>query len=147
MSVVTFSRRQSFPAVDQLSIDNDPGTVNFAVRPPARPPLDSPGAGDFVGTFNGAVNWTRETVVDTPQRWEITLNLLPFAKADRATASVTPRRLQQFRVEAGRTYRFRASGAEPHEGQTVADAHGRITIERVPITKSGVRLAIWADAP
>ena len=82
MSVVSFSRRQSFPALSSLSIDNDPGTVNFAVRPNARPPFDAPGAGDLIGTFNGAVNWDRDSIVDTPERWEIALKLMPFAKVD-----------------------------------------------------------------
>ena len=143
MSVVAFSRRQSFPALDAFSIDNDPGTVNFGRPPNQRPPLDSPSAGDFVGSFNGAADWERDTIVDTPERWEITLRLQPFAAAERATADVTPRRLQQLHPKAGDVFRFEwRDGANTHRGKVTTDADGLVTVRAVPLTRDGVRLVL-----
>lgn len=143
MSVVTFSRRQSHPAIDRLSVDSDPGTVNFGVRPNQRPPFETPGAGDLIGSFNGAVDWDRDTLIDASDRWEITLRLLPIVRAERATATVTPRRLQQLQPRAGESFRYAwRDGKETRSGMLTADRHGLLTVPDVPITPAGVRLEI-----
>ncbi len=143
MSVVTFSRKQSFPAFDAFSLDNDPGTVNFATRPNQRPAWDTPGAGDFVGSFNGALDWDRDTIVDRPDRWEITLRLQSFAPAERATVNVTPRRLQQLRPQSGDAFLYEwRHGDVVRNGKTIADADGLVTIHGVPVTRDGVRLTL-----
>lgn len=143
MSVVTFSRQQSFPAFDAFSLDNDPGTVNFATRPNQRPAWNTPGAGDFVGSFNGALDWDRDDLVDLPDRWEITLRLQPFASADRATVDVTPRRLQQLRLQAGDVLRYAwRDGDAMGKGEITADEYGLVTLRGVPVTRDGVRLTL-----
>ena len=147
MPVTSFSRRQSFPAISKLSVDSDPGTVNFAMKPAERPPLETPGAGDLIGTINGAVAWDRDSITDTPRRYEITLRLMPFAGADNATATITPRRMQQFRPAAGRNCHYRVTDAGSKkvllQGETKPDSSGRVSVEQVPITKTGIRLAVW----
>lgn len=143
MSVVTFSRKQSFPAFDAFSLDDNPGSVNFATRPNQRPPWNIPGAGDFVGSFNGAADWERDTIVDTADRWEITLRLHSFARAPRATANVTPRRLQQLRPRPGEVFRFEwRDGDAIERGEVTADEDGLLTVPGVPLTSVGVRLVI-----
>jgi hypothetical protein len=147
MPVTSFSRKQSFPAISKLSVDSDPGTVNFAVKPAERPPLETPGAGDLIGTINGAVAWDRDSITDTPRRYEITLRLMPFAAADNANATITPRRMQQFRPAAGRNCHYRVTDAGSRKvllkGETKPDTYGRVSVEQVPITKTGIRLALW----
>jgi len=82
---------------------------------------------DTIGTINGAVIWDRATIVDQPQRYEITLRLLPDTKSDRATADVTPRRLQQFHPEPGKAYIYTVA----EEGASIELASGRITADRM----------------
>ena len=143
MSVLTFSRKQSFPAFDAFSLDEAPGTVNFATRPTQRPSWETLGAGDFVGAFNGAVDWERDTIVDRADRWEITLRLQPFAAADRATGSVTPRRLQQLRPQPGDVFRYEwRDGDVMQRGEVTADENGLVTVPAVPLTHEGVRLTL-----
>ena len=138
--ITSFSIRQSFPALANLSVNSDPGTVNFAVRPAERPPLDSPNAGDMTGTINGWVDWDRRTIKDTPSRYEMTLRLRADAPADSATADVTPRRLQRF-VRKVAHYRVKdaVSGKILAQGET----NTALTVSGLPITKRGVRLELW----
>jgi len=147
-SLAAFSRKQSYPAIAKLTANSNPGTVDFGVRPERRPDFGTPGAGDLIGSINGWVDWDRTTIVDQPERYEITLNLVPYAKFDSATAQVTPRRLQQFRPQPGKQYSFHFTAASSSETQrtdsTAADKFGRITVEAMPITKQGTRLVLTA---
>ena len=147
MPLVDFSCKQSFPALANLSVNNDPGTVDFAVRGKTpRPAWSTPGAGDFIGTINGAVTWERNTIVDETHRYEITLKLLPIAKEETATADVTPRRLQQFNPVAGKTYSYEVveegSAKKLAMGKAIADKNGHITVIDMPITRQGTRLIL-----
>lgn len=147
VSVADFSRKQSYPALARLSVNDDPGTVDFAVRGATpRPPWDTPGAGDLIGTMNGAATWDRATLIDLPDHYEITLKLLPVARSNSGTADVTPRRLQRFKPMAGNSYAFVVTeeGASKAlaSGIARADAQGRVTVVGVPITKRGTRLTI-----
>jgi poly(3-hydroxybutyrate) depolymerase len=146
--LTSFSRKQSFPAISRLSVDSDPGTVNLAVRPAQRPALDTPGTGDLIGSINGWVDWDRTTIIDTVQRYEITLQLIPAAPSASASADVTPRRLQQFRAKARDHYRYELSSVGKSSvlssGVVAADERGRITVPAVSISKQGTRLVIWS---
>lgn len=140
-----FSLRESYPALANLSANDDIGTHNpLAVRPSERGPLDAPGLGDLVGTINGQFDWT--DVVDEPARYEITLRLREVSRRDEATADVTPRRTQQFHPAPGThcVYRVEGEGKVVAQGEVVADAHGRVEITRVPLTRRGTRLMIEA---
>jgi hypothetical protein len=145
VDLTRFSTKQSYPAVANLSVNDDLGTNNVLARRPAeRGPLDSPGLGDLVGTINGQVEWDRDTIVDQSDHYEITLRLTPLAKNASATADVTPRRLQRFTPQAGAVYRVSvtAGGKSLLAGSTTADEHGRVQIKGVPLTKDGTRLRI-----
>jgi hypothetical protein len=157
--LTSFSRRQTFPALAALTADDDPGTVDLAVPPGDRPPLNTPGVGDLVGTINGAVDWDRDTIVDELDRYEITLRLHPWVSERRTpgptgptatiTATVTPRRTQAFRPEPGERVRYavtdRASGSRLVAGHVTADAHRRVSVDKVSILRGGVRLTLWRD--
>ena len=56
---------------------------------------------------------------------------------------MTPRRLQQFRIEPGRIYAYSVSGGAEKAGDATADELGHLTIDGVPITKTGVRFRVW----
>jgi hypothetical protein len=113
-SLAAFSRNQSYPAIAKLTANSDPGTVDFGVRPERRPDFGTPGAGELIGSINGLVDWERTTIVDTPERYEISLRLLPFAKVDEATAQIAPRRLQKFRPARGDRCSFQVTAIGSH---------------------------------
>jgi S-formylglutathione hydrolase len=145
MPLGSFSRKQSFPAISELTANSDPGTVDLAVRPDRRPALDTPGVGDLIGSINGWVDWDRESIVDRSDRWEISLRLPPHCPADSATAQVTPRRLQQFRPVAGESYAWSVSDASGHTrlaGKVTADQFSLVTVPGVPLGKENRRLVI-----
>lgn len=146
MPLTSFSRVQSYPALANLTVNNDPGTVNLATPPASRPPLNSPGVGDLVGTINGAVDWNRNTIVDTVDSYGITLNLMSWAGAETATASVTPRRLQNFNPAVGTSYPYRVinpvSRAILDTGSVQPNANGHLQVNNVPLSKTATRLEI-----
>lgn len=116
------------------------------MRPELRPPLNSPGVGDLFGSFNGAVDWNPNSIVDKEGHYEIALRLLDFARSDVGSVDVTPRRTQAFKPRPGAVCEYAVrdveSGKVLASGQSAADAHGRVTVERCPVTKKGVLLAI-----
>jgi hypothetical protein len=144
--LTSFNRKHSYPALADVTADDDPGTVDLAVHPSERPPLDAPGVGDLVGTINGSVEWDRATIEDAPTSYDITLRLLPYACAETAIATVTPRRLQAFRPAPGATVVARVvaldTGQALLETQVAADSRGRVTVTRVSITCAGTRLSL-----
>jgi hypothetical protein len=107
-------------------------TAKFSVRGKSRPAWNAPGAGDLIGTINGAVTWERATVIDQPDRYEFTLRLLAGAKSDRASADVTPKRMQQFHPKAAKAYLYTVTDEGTSKklvsGRITADAHGVVTV-------------------
>jgi len=146
----TFRLDQSYPALANSTLNDDPGTVDLAVAPERRPAWDAPGVGDLVGTINGQVTWDRDSIVDEPNRYEITLRIEEWSDQDEGTADVTPRRVQKFQVQPGETVKYRvlssAEGAVLASGEVVADEHGLVTVRAVPLTKSGTRLVLETSA-
>jgi hypothetical protein len=116
---------------------------------------DNPGDGDLNdGQPSGQVNlfleWDPVSVVDLPDRWEVTLGITKGAPSNDAHADVTPRRLQQFKPSAGETVRWtnRAGRSTLQTGQIVVDQHRRVTIPQVQLRSGGTRLTLErAPAP
>jgi acetyl esterase len=137
-------RDQSFPALANCTANDDFGTVDIAVPIDRRPAYDAPGVGDLVGTVNGEVNWDRTTIVDEPDRYGITLNLENWSGKDKATADVTPRRVQKFKPAKGTSIECRitnlTSGETLLSKTVVPDKFGFVTVKTVPLTKTGIRL-------
>ena len=74
---------------------------------------------------------------------------VPLAMPDTATADITLRRLQKFRVEPGRTYRWQLSrdGRPLVSGGVRADATHLLTIPRVTLSVTPTELSVTSDAP
>lgn len=146
MNLTRFSLEQSFPAIAYLKVNNDPGTVNFAVKPAQRPQPVSPGSGDMIGTINGAVDWDPSTIVDQKSRYEITLLLNGLTQLQESRAHVTPRRTQQFRPYKRQRLQYKVvdptSGATLARGPIVVEEEGVVQVPNVPIRRTGSRLII-----
>jgi hypothetical protein len=67
-----------------------------------------------------------------------------FEPPKESTADVTLRRLQEFRVAAGRTYRWwlARGGGTVASGEATADALGLLTVPRVTVTPAPTRLVV-----
>jgi len=139
----SYRRDLSYPALTGLSIDDDPGDGDPAV-------------GDTVGTIGGYVGWDLSSVVDDPNSYSVVLYLdtsdpnlvLP---ADSATVDVTPRRVSNFPLEAGRKYRWKntdlSSGSVIQNGEVVCDSLGFVTVEGFVVTTGGNLLTIETGPP
>jgi pimeloyl-ACP methyl ester carboxylesterase len=144
---------QSLPAFTNCSLDDDPGTARKLEKPieimTGNESRKDVYDGDSVGQINLYLYWDTETVVDIPDRWEMTVALTKKAPEDECTVDITPRRLQDFRSRAG--YRFRWSnssgGKKVQSGEANADKWGLITLKGIIVTKSGNRIAIFNPGP
>jgi hypothetical protein len=93
------------------------------------------------GCLDGGVHltlqWDLKTIVDQVSRYEVDL----YARGANQTADVTPRRLVNFVVTPGESYRYtnQRSGAT---GKVAADARGVLTVPAVAISTMGSRLMI-----
>ena len=134
-----FRTNRSYPALANCTADDDPGNGSVAT-------------GDSVGCINGFVEWDT-TLVDQPGAWETTLRLRNLStltgtipSPDSTRVDVTPRRLQQFDVNAGNSYAYEVRAVSNNgllaSGNVVADALGLITIPQVPVPRLGARLHI-----
>jgi hypothetical protein len=129
----------SYPALSNCTADSDPGDGHIA-------------SGDSVGTINGYVEWDT-ALVDEPDLWRVTLTLRDLstrwdtlAAPDSVEVDVTLRRLQQFVVTPGASYRYTvtrvANGAVLQAGTVVADTAGLVTVGGVIVPREGSRLQI-----
>lgn len=128
---------QSYPAVSDLSINDDPGDGD-------------PWTGDSVGTYGGYVDWIPETIVEEPNRYEISMGLATrdtaiTLPADTATATITLKRLQKFQVNPASIYHFmNVDTTTQRTIQTMfirPDSHGRLSAEGVFLSVNGHRLS------
>ncbi|MDD5704986.1 MAG: hypothetical protein PHR35_03615 [Kiritimatiellae bacterium] len=110
------------------------------------PWLHKPGEFDEVGQINGYFRW--KSVTDTPTAFAMRLWLESSATnavAPReATADVTFRRLQQFKVAPAARYAWRVvrNGAEVAAGSAAPDAAGLLTIPRVLVATEPCQLGL-----
>ncbi|MBI3961928.1 MAG: DNRLRE domain-containing protein [Deinococcus sp.] len=131
--IYQFVRNQSYPAFSRFSLNGDPGNGN---------PTD----GDARGGFNRFPRWETATIVDMPDRWEMTLYLHSAAPVSTATADITPRRLQALNHTPGTRYTWENHQlpANPvvQSGTVVADANGLITLPNISLSKAGNRIVM-----
>jgi len=130
----TFRRDASVPAFANCSLDGNPG--NGDLRQGMT--FDTP--------INSWLTWEGETIVDEPDRWEMTLWLDDSAPLDRCTVDLTPRRLQRFKPRPGQRFRWNNTlvegGRAVGSGTATADRWGLLTIEQLTVTKAKHRVAI-----
>ncbi|MFO0819653.1 MAG: hypothetical protein U1A77_17025 [Pirellulales bacterium] len=143
---------QSQPAFTRCSLDDLPGDGD-------------PKQGAPEGQCNLYLTWVTEDVVDTKERWEMTVRLIPQAPRDACTVDLTPRRTQQFKLAPGTKVRWqnRTVGASPKVGSgpvsgknangssasarsdsgiVEVDRLGLITIPKLNVTKAGNRISL-----
>lgn len=124
---------RSLPAFTRCSLDDVPGSGD-------------PGTGDPQGQINGYLYWLTDTLTDTPRHWEITVGLTDAAPKGLCTADITPRRLQQFKVQRGMPVlwenRDLSTGKIIASGSVLPDADGLITLPQIQISKQLNRISI-----
>lgn len=124
---------QSLPAFTNCSLDNNPGTGD-------------PGNGDASGQINAYLYWEPNSIIDRPERWEITAGLIEGAPQDSAAVDITPRRRQQFRARPGDHFTWSNTSLHSNKaiqsGQVMTDQWGLITLEKVLVGKSKNRISI-----
>jgi len=137
---------QSVPAFGNCSLDDNPGDGAF----------DPGGAGcdgDPVGMINAYLFWDTATIVDEPDRWEMTVWLYDGdrhgrgkAPADACTVDVTPRRCQKFAAKAGQKFAWTNTSVKDNKpvasGTAEADKWGLVTVPKVVVTKGKNRITI-----
>ncbi len=123
----------SLPAFTRCSLDDDPGK-------------GAPEDGAPQGQSNLYLFWKTDDIVDTPERWEMTIGLVDKSSRPECTVDITPRRLQRLARAPGTELRWSnapaAGGAPFQTGAVAVDAHGRITLPDVRVGRQGNRIAI-----
>ena len=133
-SLVTKIRRdQSLPAFGNCSLDHSPGDGDHADA-------------EKGGGINIYQMWDPDTIVETPDRWEITVFLGAHCPFDKAVTDLTPRRCRKFKAKPGQTFRFEGtlvgSSKQVNSGQATADKWGLVTAEKLTLTKEKQRIVI-----
>lgn len=123
-----FALNQSYLAITNLNTDDDPGQ-------------GGKDDGDPIGYFGRGLE--HDPPVETLTGYEVTLHWYLDAPQLPVTADLTPRRLQQFKVEAGKRYRWTIETAgKVQSGTAQADANGLLTLTKVPIAAAEAKLTI-----
>ena len=126
---------QSLPAFAGCSLDDDPGDGD-------------PNDGDAEGQANLYLYWETDSVVDQPDRWEMTVGLVGNAPDGDCTVDITPRRVQRFVPNRGEKVRWTnttvASGKPVQSGEAVVDKLGLVTLNEIAVSKGKNRLSIIA---
>ncbi len=97
------------------------------------------------GQRNAYFRW--RNVKDAAERFEVELRLITakdwttkiFTLPAESVADITPRRIQNFPINAGETVAWKYNG---QSGTVVADATGHVTIPQLPISKKPRRLVL-----
>ncbi|MBI4722924.1 MAG: T9SS type A sorting domain-containing protein [Candidatus Stahlbacteria bacterium] len=143
-----FRKNQSFPAFSGTDLD--------LVTPGRQPDPGNgiPVNGDVWGTWGGYLEWDTESIVDTINRWAVTMWVVfqssypnDIPEADTILANVTPRRLQQLQPQPGHTYSWNlvkvSNGDTLQEGIVETDSSNLITVLELLLIKEPVRLTIY----
>ncbi len=142
-----FSKDQSFPAFS--STDERPRLYG---RQPDIGEGNSSSSEPW-GTWGGYFEWRPSTIVDDPTGWRCTIWITSESRYENdipdtytILASVTPRKLQNFKPEAGQFYQYKlvdiASGEINQRGIVQAEEDGTITVDALLLSKDPYRLAI-----
>jgi len=153
---------QTLPAFSNGSLDDDIGTAKR--KPDAQIEAErkrqeaeiaagtrehvhlDPYDGDAEGQYNAFLRWRTDDVIDTPDRWEMTVFLTDDAPKDECTVDLTPRRCQRFKPRPGERFTWTVTapddGREIASGEAAADELGLVTVERLPVRKAGVRVRL-----
>jgi len=149
----TIVKNESFPAFQNMSIDDTPGDIHegtgMAVLDSFDPRIFS---GDPSGEINGyrTIQWARklyqfdssdiEDMVDQADRYEIAFRLDDDYESDIVITDITPRRLQHFIITQGFPYYWEnkclSTGEIIQNGIVTGDDESLLTIESFIIEQS-----------
>ncbi len=158
----TLLKNESYPALSNVSIDDDPGQIHEPsgmTEVVTADPLVF--TGDAEGELNGysTIEWSRalkqfsgsdssDDILDQAELYEMAFRIEPSASHTEAAIDITPRKLQQFQVVPFENYYWenkRLSDSQVIQNGTVtADVYGLITIPgfEVEQTSLGNKLII-----
>lgn len=146
---ITIRQDLSLPAFTNCSLDDDPGTASRREKPAevkvGKKIRKDPYDGDSSGQVNVYLYWETEDIVDTPNRWEMTVGLIDKAPEETCTVDITPRRLQTMKTRPGDTFQWSNTlgGKVVQSGEVKADQWGLVTLPDVTVSKKTNRVAIW----
>ncbi|HYV91068.1 MAG TPA: T9SS type A sorting domain-containing protein [Chitinophagales bacterium] len=123
-----YRKNLSYPAFSGCSVDNNPGNGNGT-------------DGDPVGTCNGYLDWS-STITDDASNWIVKIYTRPLNKVNNVvvaapsscTATITLRRLQQFKPDSGATLQWSVK----HLNQQIQS--GSLTYSGGLITIAGIQI-------
>ena len=116
----------ALPAFTNCSLDDNPGNGD-------------PADGDLSGQINRWLYWDDKSILDTKERFNITVALMNAAPAADCIVDITPRRVQQFHFSPGTTLFWKSidnTGAVIQHGTVTVDRNGLITLKKVIVSKS-----------
>ncbi len=148
-----FRRDRSVPAFGNCTLDDNPGNGDLR------------NGATFDAQINGYLGWDGESIVDEPDRWEMTVLLDASAPLPECRVDLTPRKCREFRPKPGRKFKWTCTAlpAKPTgrpqapakrngapgpaakvlgSGTVDADRHGLVTIRQMHLLKGRQRVAI-----
>jgi len=139
-----FRRDQSVPAFGNCTLDDNPGNGDLR------------NGITFDAQINGYLSWDSETIVDAPNRWEMTVILDGQAPLNVCRVDLTPRKCQAFKAKAGEKFTWTCTalgqpakktdkpvpGKVLGRGTVEADKYGLVTIEQMLLAKGSQRVVI-----
>ncbi len=132
---LNIEKKRSLPAFSNFSLDDPLGNT----------PDDAPER----GSLNYYLLWKAKDIVDVTNRWEITIYLSKKAPKNFASVDITPRRLQEFKIQKGKIYYWENFSLKENKvtqsGTIVPDKFGLLTIKKFLVSKTGNILRIFAD--
>ena len=139
---LTIRKNEAYPVFTNASTDDKyPGHKNKT-------------ADDQSGQINGYFRW--KNITDTQGSFVMEFRLVakgelpkPIEIPSRATADITPRRLQKFRILKSKKYKWQMirKGKTLQSGETAVGDDGLLTIPKVEITGAAARLGIEPVSP
>ena len=128
-------RNQSVPAFGNCTLDDNPGNGDL------RNGLI------FDTQINGYLSWKTETIVDEPDRWEMTVLLHKSAPLGECAVDLTPRKCQKFKPRKGQTYKWTCTTIPPNaeklgSGTVTADQWNLVTIRQMRLVRGSQRVVI-----
>jgi len=130
--VTRIRRDQALPAFTHCNLDANPGDGDHSDAQKS-------------GGINVYQLWEPETIVDRPDRFEITLTLRKDCPEPACITDLTPRRCQKFSATPGQRFQWTLSaldGSARQKGAATADKWGLVTVEKLKILPDKSRLVI-----
>nr|NQU88861.1 hypothetical protein [Bacteroidota bacterium] len=118
-SHLVFRRDQSFPVFTNSGSDDDPMV-------------------DLEGQINNYFFWNTDSIIDTGDRWEMSICIIPEAPFDSVITDVTPRRLQCLTINPSSIYLYAYYDGDQlvSSGTVTADEFGFVTICNLVVNKN-----------